>query len=97
MSKINATPEELTELARLMQKWKDSLTSLNYQLKCQIRNMDGWRDPQHVMFLSGIETTSAQIESYAQAMEKMSRSLKIYSNQLKEATSQFRSQMGSIR
>lgn len=96
MAQINLTSDDLTELSNLMMKWRDELSSLNGRLCCQIRTMDGWRDPQFAMFLNAIEITSQQLENYIENMEKMGKSLKIYANQQKEINAHFRSQIGSI-
>lgn len=79
-----------------MLKWREELRSLNSRLCSQIKTMDGWRDPQFVMFLNAIEATSRQLENYIKNMEQMGRSLKIYANQQKEMNAQLRAQIGSI-
>lgn len=96
MAQINLTSDDLTTLSSLMMKWKEDLRSLNGRLCSQIKTMDGWRDPQFIMFLNAIEATSRQLETYIKNMEQMGRSLKLYANQQKEMNAQFRSQMGSI-
>lgn len=97
MAKISASPEELSSLSNQMTKWSVDLKELNSKLKNLIRFMDGWRDPQHAMFLQSVEMTSRQVESYARTMETMGTSLKTYSNKLKDFSSAFRSNMSSIR
>ena len=96
MAQINLTSEDLTDLSRLMIKWRDNMNNLNSRLRTQIKNMDGWRDPQFMMFLNAIETTSAQLQTYIKNMEQMGKSLKIYAEQQKEINAHFRSQMGSM-
>lgn len=96
MAQINLTSDDLTTLSNLMMKWREDLRSLNGRLCSQIKTMDGWRDPQFIMFLNAIETTSRQLESYIKNMEQMGRGLKIYANQQKEMNAQLRSQIGSI-
>lgn len=97
MAQINLTSEDLTDLSRLMIKWRDEMKALNNKLTNQIKTMDGWRDPQFQMFLNAIEMTSSQLNTYIKNMEHMGKSLKMYADQQKEINSQFRSQMGSIR
>lgn len=72
------------------------MNNLNTRLRTQIKNMDGWRDPQFMMFLNAIETTSSQLQTYIKNMEQMGKSLKIYADQQKEINAHFRSQMGSM-
>lgn len=96
MAQINLTSEDLTDLSRLMIKWRDDMNNLNTRLRTQIKNMDGWRDPQFMMFLNAIETTSSQLQTYIKNMEQMGKSLKIYADQQKEINAHFRSQMGSM-
>lgn len=96
MAQINLTSDDLTELARLMLKWKEELRSLNSRLTSQIKTMDGWRDPQFAMFLNAIEMTSQQLESYIRNMEHMGQSLKVYANQQHEMNAQFRAQIGNF-
>lgn len=96
MAQINLTSEDLTDLSRLMIKWRDDMNNLNTRLRSQIKNMDGWRDPQFMMFLNAIETTSSQLQTYIKNMEQMGKSLKIYAEQQKEINAHFRSQMGSM-
>lgn len=96
MAQINLTSEDLTDLSRLMIKWRDDMNNLNTRLRTQIKNMDGWRDPQFMMFLNAIETTSSQLQTYIKNMEQMGKSLKIYAEQQKEINAHFRSQMGSM-
>lgn len=96
MAQINLTSEDLTDLSRLMIKWRDDMNNLNTRLRSQIKNMDGWRDPQFMMFLNAIETTSSQLQTYIKNMEQMGKSLKIYADQQKEINAHFRSQMGSM-
>lgn len=96
MAQINLTSDDLTELSNYMMKWKEELHILNGSLCNQIKTMDGWRDPQFIMFLNAIETISQRLESYVKNMEQMGRSLKIYANQQKEMNAQLRAQIGSI-
>ena len=96
MAQINLTSEDLTDLSRLMIKWRDDMNNLNTRLRTQIKNMDGWRDPQFMMFLNAIDTTSSQLQTYIKNMEQMGKSLKIYADQQKEINAHFRSQMGSM-
>ena len=97
MAKITASPEELASLSNQMKRWSEDLKGLNFKLKNLIRNMEGWRDPQHAMFLQAVEMTSRQMESYTRTMETMGVSLKLYSNKLKDFSSSFRSNMSSFR
>ena len=96
MAQINLTSDELTTLSNLMMKWKEDLRSLNGRLCSQIKTMDGWRDPQYIMFLNAIENTSLQLENYIKNMEQMGRSLKLYANQQRCMNAQLRSQISSI-
>lgn len=96
MAQINLTADELTTLSNLMMKWKEDLRSLNGRLCSQIKTMDGWRDPQYIMFLNAIENTSLQLENYIKNMEQMGRSLKLYANQQRCMNAQLRSQISSI-
>ena len=96
MAQINLTSDDLTELSNSMMKWKDDLRTLYCSLCSQIKTMEGWRDPQFIMFLNAIETTSQQLESYVRNMEQMGRSLKIYANQQKEMNAHLRAQISSI-
>ena len=96
MADINLTSDDLIELSNFMMKWRDDLRSLNDRLCSQVKNMDGWRDPQFVMFLNAIEMTSQQLISYIRNMEQMGQSLKIYANQQREMNARLRSQIGSI-
>lgn len=96
MAQINLTSDDLTELSNYMMKWKEDLRNLYGSLCSQIRTMEGWRDPQFIMFLNAIESTSQQLESYVNNMEQMGRSLKIYANRQKEMNAHLRAQIGSI-
>ena len=96
MAQINLTSEDLKNLSNLMHKWRYDMNNLNSRLRTQIKNMEGWRDPQFIMFLNAIETTSAQLQTYIKNMEHMGKSLSIYAEQQREINAQFRSQMGSM-
>lgn len=96
MAQINLTSDELTTLSNLMMKWREDLRSLNGKLCSQVKTMEGWRDPQFIMFLNAIENASHQLECYTKNLEQMGRSLKIYANQQRHLTSQLRSQISSI-
>lgn len=96
MAQINLTSEDLKNLSNLMVKWKVDMNDLNSRLKSQIKSMEGWRDPQFIMFLNAIETTSAQLQTYIKNMEHMGKSLSIYAEQQREMNAQFRSQIGSL-
>ena len=79
-----------------MIKWREDLRNLNGRLCSQIKTMDGWRDPQFILFLNAIETTSRQLECYSKNLEQMGRSLKIYAIQQSTMTTRFKSQISSI-
>lgn len=95
MAKVNVTPEELRELSRTMRRWKQKLSSLNSKLENRVRNMSGWQDPQHVMFLNAIEMTARQISGYARTMERMSESLNRYAEALDDGMKTFRANINS--
>ena len=96
MAKINLTADELTTLSNHMLKWREDIRSLNSKLCNQVRTMDGWRDPQFIMFLNAIENASQQLECYTKNLEQMGRSLKIYANQQRTMNTQLRSQIRSV-
>lgn len=96
MAYINLTVDDLIHLSNMMMKWREELHILNERLRSQVRTMEGWRDPQFIMFLHAIEMASNHMETYMMNMEQMGKSLKMYANQQKEANSSFRSFMGNF-
>lgn len=96
MPNIQLTAEDLESLAAQLRTWTSDITSLNNQIKNTITQMDGWRDPQHVMFLDSVTMTHAQLKQYADGMEQLARALKTYAQLQKETVRIFRSDMNKL-
>ena len=98
MAKINLTSEDLDDLSRMMMRWKADLEILNTKVKTRIKAMqDSWNDPQFRFFLNGIETTSQHIDSYVINMDKMGKSLKMYSNAQQDMNNILKANISSIK
>ncbi|MCI7697997.1 MAG: hypothetical protein MSQ05_01185 [Akkermansia sp.] len=93
MAKIQLTAEDLERLASQLRTWTSDIENLNNQIKNTIAQMDGWRDPQHVMFLNAVTMTHAQLKQYADCMVQLARALKVYAQLQEDSVRSFRSDM----
>ncbi|MGN0820695.1 MAG: WXG100 family type VII secretion target [Akkermansia sp.] len=93
MPNIQLTAEDLERLASQLRTWTSDITNLNNQIKNTITQMDGWRDPQHVMFLNAVTMSHAQLKQYADGMEQLARALKTYAQLQEDTVKSFRSDM----
>lgn len=97
MATINLTAEDLEQLSRQLQSWKTDICNINNRVKNTIQSMDGWRDPQYQMFLNAVTMTHGQLAQYAESMEQLARTLKLYAQQQREMVQQFNNNMNTTR
>lgn len=97
MANINLTSEQLEQLARQLQSWKNDISITSKQIKSTVAMVDGWKDPQFAMFKGSIEMTYAQLEQYCTSLDGLSRNLKLYAEQQKDVNSNFGQNIQSIR
>lgn len=97
MATINLTAEDLEHLSQQLQSWKTEIWDLNNRVKNTIQDMDGWRDPQYLMFLNAVTMTHGQLAQYAESMEQLAHTLKLYAQQQRELVQQFNNNMNSTR
>lgn len=96
MAIVNLSPEEMAEMANRLQSWRMSLSELNNGVKNTISQMDGWKDPQHAMFLQTVEITHAQLVQYMESLERFANSMNTYARQQIEMREELRRQINSI-
>lgn len=93
MARIQLTAEDLESLAYQLRSWTSDIENLNNQIKNTIVQMDGWRDPQHIMFLNAVTMTHDQLKQYAESMAELARALKAYAQLQEDTVRSFRSDM----
>lgn len=93
MAKIQLTADDLERLAFQLLTWTSDIKNLNNQIKNTIAQMDGWSDPQHVMFLNAVTMSHAQLKQYAEGMVQLARALKVYAQLQEDSVRSFRSDM----
>lgn len=96
MATINLTSEDLEQLSRQLQSWKNEISNTNNKVKSTIQQMDGWKDPQYQMFLNAVTMTHEQLAQYAENMEQLARALKMYAQQQRQMVQEFNSNMNNI-
>lgn len=96
MATINLSSEQLQELSRQLDAWRQDIAYTNNGIKNTISMVEGWNDPQYQMFLSAIELTHNQLAQYCNNLETMAKNLRLYADQQRDINSSFGSNIHSI-
>lgn len=96
MATINLSSEQLQELSRQLDSWRQEIVCTNSSIKSTISMVEGWKDPQYQMFQSAIVMTHNQLEQYCNSLETLSKNLRLYAEQQRDINSSFGSNIHSI-